>query len=211
MLNKLSKTKFFLITFSLLFMLASTIPATADEVHGGHHEIHMDNLPYTSDTLVLEWGENVTFEFEVHTAMMEVTFEIVDLNGSLFGYEFEHEHHNSSIKMKIASEGHENETESEWFTAEGLPAGTHLDGNVVRHVTFEETGNFSVTLDNAHDHPEDAVSFKVKMTSGHIGAENMGASWYTPTDAVPSPGFEFIFVILALVIFPVTIRMSRRK
>jgi hypothetical protein len=219
MLNKLSKTKLLLITFSLLFLLATTIPATASEGHGeGHHEIHMDDLPYTSEEIILEWGENITFEFEIHTHMKNITFEIIDLDGSLFGYEFEHEHsdehEDNPIRWKVASEGHENDTE--WETAEGLPRGSHLDGHVVRHVTFEETGNYSVLVSNEHDHPEltpgaDTVSFKIKMSSDHSGVENMGASWNEPTDAVPSPGYEFFFVVLALVFLPVIIRNFRRK
>ncbi|MHA1977715.1 MAG: hypothetical protein ACW98F_03375 [Candidatus Hodarchaeales archaeon] len=203
------KEKFILILMLGLFLLALTVNnslgvSTADD------DAHTINVMsgYTSETITLAWDHNMTFEFEISTSI-NLTFELIDLNGSLYMYQFgHHDDHHSGLLLSVNKLQDGDDDDHMNMTHDGFPMGLHVENQVRRHLIIQESGNFSLELSNSHPHPADTVGFKVKFSVGQIGEEILGTVPEGNLGSDNAPGFEFLVFI---VVIPVLGLISRRR
>ncbi|MHA1940385.1 MAG: Heimdall-CTERM domain-containing surface protein [Candidatus Hodarchaeales archaeon] len=208
------KAKFILILMLGMILLAlsvnGSLGVTTDDVDT--HTIDVTS-GYTSETLTLAWDHNMTFEFETSNPI-NLTFELLDLNGSLFMYQFDHhdDHHSGPLmvdhRMQDGDDGDHMTDEHMNMTHDGFPMGLHVEEHVRRHLMLQESGNFSLELSNSHPHPADTVEFKVKFSVGQVGDEILGTVPEESPGSDNAPGFEFL---IALAVFPALGLLSNKR
>lgn len=201
---KLNNLFYKLVILILSGMLIFGTPASVN-ASVGHEAVEIDiSGGYTSDTISLEWEEETSFQFEVTVENANYTFEILDIETSLFSYIFEHEgeHDDYILGLSDGTDLHGN------LTDDNLPFGSHLEVKVVRHLKNMELGNYTLEFNNGHEHPSDPVEFSFKFTEGNIGEEILGeVENGEVSDEDDSNGFEFL-VLLGL--FPMY-KISKKK
>ncbi|MHA1947051.1 MAG: hypothetical protein ACXAC6_17130 [Candidatus Hodarchaeales archaeon] len=209
------KVKIMLIYMLGIIFLALTVNGSLGVSTNDDDQVINVMSGYTSETLTLAWDHNMTLEFEITNAM-NLTIEIIDLNGSLYMYQFEHhdDHHSGSLwSVQSIKDGDDDDhmmDEHMNMTHDGFPMGFHCETHVRRHLVIQESGNFSLELSNSHPHPADSVEFKVKFTVGLVGAEILGTVPEDHSESANAPGFEFLVSLIVLPAFGLISKRRRR-
>lgn len=215
MINNKFKLRFTALTMFFLFILVIATNSTNNMVSATEDDEHAIDISsgYTSDIKNLVHDQNITYEFEI-TTPMNFTFEILDLNGSLYMYRFDHEdhHHDDQIRFSIgeSQEGDHPGEEDANMTADGFPMGFHVETHVRRHLIFNEIGNITLLLSNSHPHPSDAVQFQLKFSVGVTGEEILGTVPEEDHDE-PTSGFEFLSLVVFLPILGLLVKKKKKR
>lgn len=193
--RKIIKINSIILVFLIFSILGNNTVVIASE---GHEEIKIDiSNGYTSSAQILEWKEQVIFEFEV-TEAADYTFEIYNIDASLTYFSFNHEdEHETALDLLDSGDEIAVVKEGETLNHDNLPVGAHIEIDVLRHLKITEVGNYTLTFDNEHVHEADSVKFEFKFTVGLVGDEKFGTM---VTEEEDTPGFGLIFSIATLFI-----------
>lgn len=199
-LRKIIKINSVILVFLIIPLLGNITVITANE---GHEETEIDiSNGYTSEVQILKWNEQIIFEFEI-TEVADFTFEIYNINASLFYYSFNHENEEASVLNLLGGDHGEEAVveEGETLNHDNLPVGAHIELDVVRHLKITEVENYTLTIDNSHDHEADTVQFQFRFSLGLNGEEEFGTFEEGKEDDAPGFGFAFSIVALFAIVF----------